>query len=219
MTTLPPSAQAVWVAQTRNSMVKLEHPKTLHRLSVVLFGLYAWLLVWVIALKCNLIAPVTDNYYKFGDWTWAQKWQFVGESFKALFVENEWGNVFLDRRQDLLNVVVYIPFGLYVAYFAKKRKLLWVAVLSFVTSACFEMFQLISLIGCFVAIDLVTNTLGGLIGWALFKLVQKSVTKYPKGWSIASIVVIVLALPIAIYALVGTIQMLDVYLGILSKTY
>ena len=91
MTTLPPSAQAVLVAPTRNSMVKLEHPKTLHRLSVVLFGLYAWLLVWVIALKCNLIAPVTDNYYKFGDWTWAQKWQFVGESFKALFVENEWG--------------------------------------------------------------------------------------------------------------------------------
>ena len=219
MTTLPPSAQAVWVAPTRNSMVKLEHPKTLHRLSMVLFGLYAWLLVWVIALKCNLIAPVTDNYYKFSDWTWQQKWQFVSESFKALFVENEWGNVFLDARQDLLNVAVYVPFGLYVAYFAKKRKLLWVAVLSFVTSACFEMFQLISLIGCFGAIDLVTNTLGGLIGWALFKLVQKSVTKQPKGWSIASIVVIVLALPIAIYALVGTIKMLDVYLGILSKTY
>ena len=219
MTTLPPSAQAVWVAPTRNSMVKLNNPKTLHRLSVAIFAMYLWLLVWVIALKCNLIAPVTDNYYKFGDWTWQQKWQFVGESFKALFVENEWGNVFLDARQDLLNIAVYVPFGLYVAYFAKKRKLLWVAVLSFVTSACFEMFQLISLIGCFVAIDLVTNTLGGLIGWALFKLVQKSVTKYPKGWSIASIVVIVLALPIAIYALVGTIQMLDVYLGILSKTY
>ena len=219
MTTLPPNAQAVLVAPTKNSMVKLEHPKTLHRLSIVLFGLYAWLLVWVIALKCNLIAPITDNYYKFGDWTWQQKWQFVGESFKALFVENEWGNVFLDARQDLLNIAVYIPFGLYVAYFAKKAKLLWVAVLSFVTSACFEMFQLISLIGCFGAIDLVTNTLGGLIGWALFKLVEKSVTKHPKDWNIASIVMIVLALPIAIYALVGTIQTLDVYLGILSKTY
>ena len=200
-------------------MTKLENPKTLHSLSVAIFAMYLWLLVWVIALKCNLIAPITDNYYKFGDWTWTQKWQFVGESFKALFVQNEWGNVFLDRRQDILNVVIYIPFGLYVAYFAKKRKLLWVAVLSFVSSACFEMLQLISLIGCFGAIDLVTNTLGGLIGWALFKLVQKSVTKQPKGWSIASIVVIVLALPIAIYALVGTIQMLDVYLGILSKSY
>ena len=219
MTTLPPSAQAVWVAPTRNSMVKLEHPKTLHRLSIAIFAMYLWLLVWVIALKCNLIAPVTDNYYKFGDWTWQQKWQFVGESFKALFVENEWGNVFLDARQDLLNVAVYIPFGLYVAYFAKKRKLLWVAVLSFVTSACFEMLQLISLIGCFGAIDLVTNTLGGLIGWGLFKLVEKSVTKHPKGWSIASIVVIVLALPIAIYALVGTIKIADVYWAVLTRTY
>ena len=219
MTTLPPSAQAVLVAPTKNSMVKLNNPKTLHRLSVAIFTMYLWLLVWVIALKCNLIAPVTDNYYKFGDWTWAQKWQFVGASFEALFVENEWGNVFLDARQDLLNIAVYIPFGLYVAYFAKKRKLLWVAVLSFATSACFEMLQLITLIGCFGAIDLVTNTLGGLIGWGLFKLVKKSVAKHPKGWSIASIVVIILALPIAIYALVGTIQTLDVYLGILSKTY
>lgn len=219
MTTLPPSAQAVWVAQTRNSMVKLEHPKTLHRLSVVLFGLYAWLLVWVIALKCNLIAPVTDNYYKFGDWTWQQKWQFVGESFKALFVENEWGNMFLDRRQDILNVVVYIPFGLYVAYFAKKAKLLWVAVLSFATSTCFEMFQLISLIGCFGAIDLVTNTLGGLIGWVVYKLIYKNTPTHNKVLSAISIVMVFVMVYLSTHALVGTIKIVDVYWAVLTRTY
>lgn len=200
-------------------MTKLEDSKTLHRLSVAVFALYIWLLVWVIALKCNLIVPITDNYFKFGDWTWQQKWQFVRESFVALSVDNEWRRTYFDLRQDLLNVAVYVPFGVYIAQFVPKRKLLWVAVSAFVTSACFEIFQLTTLIGCFGAIDLVTNTFGAIVGWGLFKLVERYVARRPKGWSIASIVVIVVALPVAIYALVGTIKMLDVYLAILAKTY
>ena len=200
-------------------MAKLEQSKTLHTISIVTFALYCWLLVWVIALKCNLIAPITDNYYMFGDWTWQQKWQFVGESFKALFVKNEWGNVFLDARQDVLNVIVYIPFGLYVAYFAKKRKLLWALILSFVTSACFEMFQLASLIGCFCAIDLVTNTLGGLIGWCAYKLIYKNTPKRNKILSIASLVVMCGMVYVAIYALVGTIKIWDVYVDVLLRKY
>ena len=200
-------------------MTKLKNPKTLHRLSVAIFAMYLWLLVWLITLKCNLIAPITDCYYLFGDWTWQQKWQFVCESFKALFEQNEWGNVFLDARQDILNVIVYIPFGLYVAYFTKKCKLLWATVLSFVTSACFEMFQLASLIGCFGAIDLVTNTLGGLIGWLAYKLIYKDTPKHNKVLSIISLVVMCFMVYIAIYALVGTIKIWDVYVDVLLRRY
>ena len=219
MMTLPPSAQAVLVAQIKNSMVKLNNPKTLHRLSVAIFAMYLWLLVWLIALKCNLIAPITDCYYIFGDWTWAQKWEFVRESFKALFVQNEWGEIFLDDRQDILNVVVYIPFGLYVSYFAKRAKLLWVAVLSFATSACFEIFQLTSLIGCFGAIDLVTNTLGGLIGWVVYKLIYKDTPTHNKVLSAISIAMMFVMVYLSTHALVGTIKIADVYWAVLTRTY
>lgn len=219
MTTLPPSAQVAWVVQIKNSMTKLENTKTLHKLSVAIFCVYVWLLVWLIALKCNMKITITDTYYIFGEMTWPQKWQFAYDSFVALFEQNYWGNIFLDARQDILNVVAYIPLGLYVSYFFKRNKLLWAFVISFASSACFEMLQLVTHIGCFAAIDLVTNTLGGLIGWGFFKLIEKSTVKHPKGWSIASIVVMVFAVPVAIYALVGTIKMLDVYIAVLTKTY
>ena len=73
MTTLPPSAQVAWVVQIKNSMTKLENTKTLHKLSVAIFCVYVWLLVWLIALKCNMKITITDTYYIFGEMTWPQK--------------------------------------------------------------------------------------------------------------------------------------------------
>lgn len=219
MTTLLPNAQAVLVAQIKSSMVKLENPKTLHKLSVAIFCVYAWLLVWLIALKCNMKVTITDTYYLFGEMTWPQKWQFAYDSFVALFKQNYWGNIFLDARQDILNVVVYIPLGLYVSYFFKRNKLLWAFAISFASSACFEMLQLVTHIGCFAAIDLVCNTLGGLLGWCLFKLIYRNKPKHTKVLSVVSIVMLVALVPLALYALIKTATMFDFYLDILLRRY
>jgi glycopeptide antibiotics resistance protein len=83
----------------------------------------------------------------------------------------------------------------------------------------FECLQLVTNIGCFSAIDIIDNTLGGLIGWGIFKLIYKQTPKRLKTLSVVSIVTLAIAVPLAIFALVKTLSMWNFYLAILTKTY
>ena len=191
--------------------------RTLRILSVVLFALYLVLLVWLISLKCNMKVTITDTYYLFGVMTWGEKLEFARDSFEALFSPNAWGKIFLDARQDTLNAVAFIPFGLYVAYFAKKHKLLRTALLSLLVSFAFESLQLVTHIGCFAAIDLVTNTLGGLIGFFVYLLIYRSTPKRQTGLCIASVAALLIVIPLVCHAVMGTANMLDFYLDVLLR--
>ena len=188
-------------------------------MSVAIFALYLWLLVWVISLKWNQTVTITNTYYIFGATDWTQKLEFVKTSFQSLFTTTSLDIFWKDPLQEILNVVVFAPFGLYVSYFAKKCKFLWAVALSLVTSVMFECLQLVTNIGCFSAIDIVDNTLGGLVGWGIFKLIYKQTPKRLKTLSVVSIVTLAIAVPLAIFALVKTISMWDFYLAILTKTY
>lgn len=79
----------------------------------------------------------------------------------------------VDKPELILNVLVFIPFGLYLgALFPQwswRRSLL----ASFLTSLAFETIQFVWKIGAFDITDIITNTTGGLIGWILFLLLQK----------------------------------------------
>ena len=200
-------------------MTKLEDKKLFHKLSTVIFALYLWLLVWVISLKWNQKITITDTYYIFGAMTWPEKLEFAKQGFLALFTANKWAQIFLDVRQELLNVVVFVPFGIYLGYFLREHKLLWTLLIGFLTSFVLEALQLISHIGCFAPIDMATNTLGALIGFAIYKLFYKDTLKRTKALNIASIVAMCVVVPVALYALIKTATMLDFYLAILLRTY
>ena len=191
--------------------------RTLRILSVVLFSLYLVLLVWLISLKCNMKVTITDTYYLFGAMTWGEKLEFAWDSFEALFSQNAWGKIFLDARQDTLNVVAFIPFGLYVAYFTKKHKLWCSLTSSLLMSFVFESLQLVTHIGCFGAIDLVTNTLGGLIGFFVYLLIYRSTPKRQTGLCIASVAALLIVVPLVCHAVTGTANMLDFYLDVLLR--
>ena len=181
--------------------------------------MYLWILVWVISLKWNKVVTITDTYYIFGAMSWEQKLEFVKTSFRAMFESTEWDLFWKDPLQEVLNVVVFAPFGLYLSYFIKKNKLAWSVALSFLLSAGFEYLQLVTNIGCFSAIDLVDNTLGGLVGWGVYMLIYNDTPKRIKGLSVASIVILCIAVPLTIFALLSTISMWDFYVAILTKTY
>ena len=200
-------------------MTKLENKQLFNKFSIAIFAMYLWILVWVISLKWNQVVPITNTYYIFGAMSWEQKLEFVKTSFRAMFESTEWDLFWKDPLQEVLNVVVFAPFGLYLSYFIKKNKLAWSVALSFLLSAGFEYLQLVTNIGCFSAIDLVDNTLGGLVGWGVYMLIYNDTPKRIKGLSVASIVILCIAVPLTIFALVSTISMWDFYLAILTKTY
>ncbi len=68
------------------------------------------------------------------------------------------------------NVVIFVPFGIFLPMASKYRNVFATFFSSFGISLCVEIFQLITRVGCFDVDDLMLNTLGGLIGHALYTI-------------------------------------------------
>ena len=191
--------------------------RVFHNLSKILFALYLILLVWLVSLKCNMRITITDTYYIFGNMSSAEKVRFAKQSFVALFNRDRWFVDVFEADQDALNVVAFIPFGIYAAYFLDRFKLVKTVVLTALVSFCFECAQLISNIGCFEAMDILTNTLGGFFGYVIFKLIYKDTEERIRVLKVVSCVMLIILTALVFYALTNTVNMLDFYLDVLLR--
>lgn len=80
-----------------------------------------------------------------------------------------WGINARNNAFVIENVLLFIPYGFLCCWnFTGRRKLLWCTLLGAVTSLGIETMQLVTGRGYFQIDDIVTNTLGALIGGALF---------------------------------------------------
>ena len=113
-------------------------------------------------------------------------------------------------------MVIFIPFGLYVSLFSKNKKILKTVIFAFCISLFFEVFQLFTLLGGGSTKDIITNTFGALIGALIYRgIYSEDRIKY---FNIISIVVIVIAVPLLMYAIVNTIINIETYVGIVLRT-
>jgi glycopeptide antibiotics resistance protein len=78
------------------------------------------------------------------------------------------------NSENILNVVIFIPLGIYVAILRERwifgKKLLFILSLSLLV----EGLQYIFRIGALDVTDIVTNTLGGVIGLLIFEAIEKA---------------------------------------------
>lgn len=88
-------------------------------------------------------------------------------------------------REIFLNVVMLMPFG-FLSPIIKKKGLLGTVIMTFLFSLTIEFFQLLSSwrggisSRTFDATDLITNTLGGVIGYFIFVVLRPLVFKILK---------------------------------------
>ena len=69
------------------------------------------------------------------------------------------------------NVAVFIPFGFALPLlFERIKSFLQVLILSFSMSLLAETMQLVLKVGCFDVDDLLLNTIGGCIGYAVYRI-------------------------------------------------
>ncbi|WP_438348536.1 VanZ family protein [Paenibacillus sp. FA6] len=73
------------------------------------------------------------------------------------------------------NIIAFIPFGIFIPMIFRQKgaSFIGVFVLSLLLSLCFEVTQLVLYIGTFDVDDLILNTCGGIIGYAVFKLIRR----------------------------------------------
>ena len=199
-------------------MTKTE--KIFKLLSICIFVMFFLIITWIIMLKCNLVNSITDTYLFFKEMTIRQRIEFQLIPFKDYAKGPFISQIRTIIEDDILNVLFFIPFGMYGSLFIKRHKIIKVILFAFLMSAFYEIFQLFSLIGAFSTKDLITNVLGAVIGYFIYRLMYKkenSQTKL-KVYNIISTVVVVILIFIIGYAIYNTILNIELYINILKRT-
>lgn len=132
--------------------------KTQKLFSVIVFALYFALLVWLVLFKLHI------NIWEVHHARTVNLLPFRLDPSASLS---------LQLQEMLYNVLAFVPLGVYVNLY-KPDWTFWKRVLPcFAVSFLFETIQFVFALGVSDITDLITNTLGGIIGILLFLLAQK----------------------------------------------
>lgn len=82
-------------------------------------------------------------------------------------------------RNVLGNVLLFVPFGVFVCYYIRKCNFLKVLIITFLGSFTIEAVQL-KIGRTFDVDDIILNVLGGIIGFLLYKILRKIKNTLPK---------------------------------------
>lgn len=80
----------------------------------------------------------------------------------------------VDSSEILANVLVFIPFGIYICMLKQEWSFIKKIAPIFITSLIFETLQFFFAIGATDITDLIGNTLGGIIGIGVFYVFLKA---------------------------------------------
>lgn len=136
-------------------MFKTTKQKTM---SVVICGIYIFLLIWLILFKFSTNIANLDHIRNIN---------LI--PFKGSLIVNGRINI----EEIIYNILVFVPLGVYVNIFYNKWSLGKKILVPFVLSVLFESIQFIFAIGASDITDIIGNTLGGIIGILLYVLFKK----------------------------------------------
>ncbi|MCM3727132.1 VanZ family protein [Neobacillus cucumis] len=100
--------------------------------------------------------------------------------FKTIYFYMYLADINLNIRIENLvgNIIGFAPFGFILPLLSKGfQKLSTVTIATFILSLTFEIIQLVFEFGSFDVDDLILNTLGGILGYIPFKILQVTTVK------------------------------------------
>lgn len=168
------------------------------------------ILVWLIIFKLTNLNTVFDYHHIF--YVKPLSYRFIyGFSFYSA-KENLSNFIFGDF---LPNILVFIPFGLFLPLLVYEHRFLNLLLTSFFISLFFEVFQLFTTLGCFSVGDLISNTLGFIFGYFIYLIFNKKThfTKITK----VSFIITLISLPICIYAILRCVNTFNDYLFFVNE--
>lgn len=177
----------------------METTKKVRRLCSITFILYMLLLVWIIALKCNMREAILGAKIYNQMFTLAERF----EIYLSYFAKT-------DFKDGAVNVLVFIPLGMMMPFLIQKCVFIKTVFYCLVISAGFEVLQIVNCIGAFTYIDIINNTMGSIIGTIVYFLLHKKAKEKPL--AITFVILISLLIPTLIAAAMNTWVHIDYYL-------
>ncbi|EJA6666105.1 TPA: glycopeptide resistance protein VanZ1 [Clostridioides difficile] len=131
-----------------------------HNITKGLFIVYIIILTWIILFKLQFDISSLETM-----------------NLRSINLVPFAGSLIINNRVDIseiiLNVAIFVPFGIYVCMLKEEWRFIKKVIPIFITSLAFETFQYIFALGASDITDLIGNTLGGIIGIAVFMLLSK----------------------------------------------
>lgn len=145
-------------------IMKLQNDSHSKILTSVLFVIYLIVLTWIIVFKMSL------DLHLFQDMNHRSinLIPFAG----SLIVNGK-----VELSEIILNIVVFIPAGVYMGMLFNEKSFLRKIIPIFIVSLLYEVLQYIFAIGASDITDLIGNTLGGAIGILLYDILQRILGK------------------------------------------
>jgi glycopeptide antibiotics resistance protein len=128
-----------------------------NKLTNALFIIYLIVLFWILLLKFGVRFSYMEN-----------------RNINLIpFAEPLMSNGKADVGEIILNVVIFVPFGIYAGVLFKRWTLRNKLFLFLLVSSMFEGLQYILKVGAFDITDIITNSLGGITGLLIFGAIEK----------------------------------------------
>ena len=123
-----------------------------------LFFIYLVVLFWIIVLKLSVRFTYMGQQRSMNLIPYNQPLMLNGKA---------------DLGEIILNALVFVPMGVYVAILFKKWSVIKSILFFALSSLILESIQYITALGAFDITDIINNTLGGIVGLFLFKILEK----------------------------------------------
>ena len=154
------------------------------KLTIGLFIVYFLVLTWIILFKMNfsfedLVSSRSVNLIPFGD---------------SMIVNGR-----IDIKEIIYNMIVFIPFGIYVCMINDKWSVLKKILSIAGVSLSYEVLQFIFAIGAFDITDLIGNTFGGFIGILIYYFIGKLFKSNQKINKVLNIIALILTVLIVLF--------------------
>lgn len=184
--------------------------KTLALISAILL---LFIYIWALVFKLGNEEILIRNYYNLKDLSLMDRimWDIIPFNYRGTDYY-----IKLQILSTFLNCFIFAPFSIIVCYVLKKPKLWKIILISFTLSLCVEITQLFTPIGNPATEDLITNTLSGIIGYAIYYFILKkiSLNKTYKFLCIISILLLI----VAVYSTISIISTSPLLYKILTRT-
>ena len=179
--------------------------------SLILISLitYIFIIVFGIVFKSFMPNDLIVNYEYLSTFTLKERFIRGVKIIEFYKIEYEIGVIAKTIILDILNMLVFVPFGILITHFIKKKRVVKALLITFIISLIIELFQLYTIIGACMLNDLLINVIGGLIGSILYIIITKN-NKYIV-YNILLILFIVVELIIVSYLLVNFVVNINIY--------
>lgn len=159
------------------------------------------ILIWIVIFKANYFNLINDIIKSGLNDTYKERLSYfwtinLNESKYIL--------------EFFLNILIFLPFGIYLPLLLNNHKVLLTIIISFISSLSFELIQFLTALGSMQLMDLITNLLGSIIGILIyFLLIQKCSSNIINYINLA---ICIISIPIIIFAITNTAIHFNYYL-------